>query len=70
MGKTLMLEDSPELSIEEIVKACGVKNIKVLDPASIQDFENTVKDFLVKEEISVIVCKRICALLARRQAKQ
>ena len=70
MGKNLMGKDAPELSIEEIVKACGVKNIKVLDQINTQEFENTVKEFLDKEEVSVIICKRICALLARRQAKK
>ncbi|MCX6722786.1 MAG: thiamine pyrophosphate-dependent enzyme [Candidatus Staskawiczbacteria bacterium] len=69
MGKNLMGEDAPELSIEEIAKACGVKNIKVLDPIDQKGFEDTVKEFLEKDEISLIVCKRICALLARRQAK-
>ena len=67
MGKTSMGEDTQELRIEEIAKACGVKNIKVLDPINIQELENTVKEFLDKEEISLIVCKRICALLAKRQ---
>lgn len=69
MGKTLMGEDTQELSIEEITKACGVKNIKVLDPINVQELESTVKEFLEKGEISVIICKRICALLAKRQAK-
>ena len=71
MGKTLMGENTEELKIEEIAKACGVKNIKVLDPANVQEFETTIKEFLAKDEISLIVCKRICALLARRsqQAK-
>ncbi|MGA2418147.1 MAG: thiamine pyrophosphate-dependent enzyme, partial [Candidatus Staskawiczbacteria bacterium] len=32
MGKTLMGESTQELQIEEIAHACGVKNIKVLDP--------------------------------------
>ena len=69
MGKTLMAEDTQELSIEEIAKACGVKNIKVLDPINIKEFEEVIKDFLQKDEISLIVCKRICALLARRIQK-
>ena len=67
MGKTLMGEDTQELQIEEIAKACGVKNIKVLDPINIKEFEDTIKEFLNKEEVSLIVCKRICALLAKRQ---
>ena len=68
MGKTLMGEETQELQIAEIAKACGVKNIKVLDPINIKEFEETIKEFLEKEEISLIVCKRICALLAKRQS--
>jgi indolepyruvate ferredoxin oxidoreductase, alpha subunit len=68
MGKTAMGDNTEELKIEEIAKACGVKNIKVLDPINMKDLENTVKEFLEKDEISLIICKRICALLAKRQS--
>ena len=67
MGKTLMREDTQELQIEEIAKACGVKHIKVLDPINMKEFEETIKEFLEKDEISLIVCKRICKLLENRQ---
>ena len=29
-----------------------------------------IKEFLEKEEVSMIVCRRICALLAKRQANK
>ncbi len=67
MGKTGMGDDTEELKIEEIAKACGVKHIKVLDPVNVKEFEDAVKEFLDKEEVSVIICRRICALLAKRQ---
>jgi indolepyruvate ferredoxin oxidoreductase alpha subunit len=57
MGKTLMGEDTKELSIEEIVKACGVENIKVLDPINMKELENTVKEFLEKLKIVLKVIK-------------
>ena len=69
MGKNLMGDRTQELQIADIAKACGVKNIKVLDPINQKEFEETVKEFLEKDEISLIVCKRICALLDRRQQK-
>lgn len=68
MGKTGTNEVTEELKIEEIAKACGVKNIKVLDPINAKEFEDTVREFLGKEEVSLIVCRRICALLAKRQS--
>jgi indolepyruvate ferredoxin oxidoreductase alpha subunit len=70
MGKNAMNQETDELKIEEIVKACGVKNIKVLDPINMQEFENTIKDFLQKQEVSVIVCRRMCALLKKRLEKK
>jgi len=70
VGKTLMNNESPELRVEEIARACGVKNIRVLDQINVREFEDALKEFLTKDEISLIVCKRVCALLARRQAKK
>ncbi|MBU2539649.1 indolepyruvate ferredoxin oxidoreductase subunit alpha [Patescibacteria group bacterium] len=67
MGKTLMGENTEELKIEEIAKACGVKHIKVLDPINIKELEEAVKEFLIKKEVSLIVCRRICALLLKKQ---
>ncbi|HCC59761.1 MAG: hypothetical protein A2402_02590 [Candidatus Staskawiczbacteria bacterium RIFOXYC1_FULL_37_43] len=67
MGKTGMDENTEELKIEEIAKACGVKHIKVLDPVNTKEFEDTIKEFLDKDEVSLIICKRICKLLEKRQ---
>jgi indolepyruvate ferredoxin oxidoreductase alpha subunit len=69
MGKTITGEDTQELQIADIAKSCGVKNVKVLDPINVKELEDTVKEFLEKEETSLIVCKRVCALLAKRQSK-
>ena len=66
MGKTLMGEDVEMVKIEEVAKACGVKHVKVLDPRNIKEFEDAIKDFLQKDEVSVIVCRLMCALLERR----
>jgi indolepyruvate ferredoxin oxidoreductase alpha subunit len=48
------------IKIEEIVKACGVKNLKIIDPINQEEFINTVKEFLEKEEVSVIIARRPC----------
>ena len=67
MGKDGMLELAPELDIETIVKSLGVKNVKTLDGTNAKELEETIKEFQEKEEVSVIIFKRICALLERRQ---
>ncbi len=70
MGKTAMGEDVEELKISEIAKSCGVKHIKVLDPINIRELEGAIKEFLEIDEVSIIVCKRICALLEKRLKRQ
>jgi len=66
MGKTGMGEDSEDIRIENIARACGVKHVKVVDPKNVNELKKTIKEFLNKKEVSVIVSKRICALWARR----
>lgn len=59
-----------EISIEAIVRACGVKNVKVIDPVKQDEFLETVKDFLTKDEVSVIIAKRICIIAAKKKNEQ
>jgi len=65
MGKTAIGEDVRELKIEDIAEACGVKYIKVLDPINIKELEGVIAEFLQKDEVSLIICRRICALLEK-----
>jgi indolepyruvate ferredoxin oxidoreductase alpha subunit len=67
LGRTGMGEITPEIKIEDIVAACGVKNLKVIDPINKDELEKTIKEFLDKDEVSVIVARRICIIVAKRQ---
>ncbi len=51
---------SSGLKIEPIVRACGVKNVKTIDPVNQAEFIRTVKDFIKKPDASVIISKRPC----------
>jgi len=71
IGKTGMGEQTTEIKIEEIASACGVRYVKVLDPtASLDDFHSAIREFLNKDEVAVIVARRMCALLAKKQSQQ
>ena len=48
------------IKVENIVRACGVKNLKVIDPINQKKFIKTVKEFLNKKEVSVIIARRPC----------
>ena len=69
MGENAEAGIVPEVRIEEIVAALGVKaeNLKVIDP--VDNFDGMVKaiqEFYPKNEVSVIIARRICALLEKR----
>jgi len=61
--KTGMGEKTEATKIEEIVKACGVKNLKIIDPINQKEFIKTVQKFLKNKEVSVIIAKRPCLFI-------
>jgi len=66
MGKTVMGDNTIDIKIEDVAKACGVKYIKTVNPKNIQEMEETIKDYMQKNEVAIIVCKQMCALLEKR----
>ena len=70
VGRTGMGEKTKEVKIEDIAKACGVKYVKVVDPFNVKKMIKTIKKFLKKDEVSVIVAKRECQLLAVRRKRR
>ncbi|PIP24909.1 MAG: indolepyruvate ferredoxin oxidoreductase subunit alpha [Candidatus Nealsonbacteria bacterium CG23_combo_of_CG06-09_8_20_14_all_36_12] len=58
------------IKIENIVSACGVKNLKVIDPINQEEFTKTVKEFLEKDEVSVIIARRPCIFVAQKYEKK
>jgi indolepyruvate ferredoxin oxidoreductase alpha subunit len=58
--KTGMGESAPKIKIEAIVRACGVRNLKVIDQRNQKEFVNKIKEFLKAKEVSVIIARRPC----------
>jgi len=53
--------------IENVVAACGVKNLKVIDPVNQAEFIQTIKDFMDAPEVSVIIARHPCIFVAKKQ---
>jgi indolepyruvate ferredoxin oxidoreductase alpha subunit len=70
VGITGMGEQTKAVSISDIAKACGVEDVKVVDPFNVKEMVDTVKEFSQKDKVSVIVARRMCQLLAIRQMKK
>lgn len=69
IGKTLLGQDTTMILPENIAAGVGVKNIKVVDPYDIKLLEKTIKEELLKDELSVLVCRRQCVLLSKNKSK-
>jgi indolepyruvate ferredoxin oxidoreductase alpha subunit len=58
--------EKPSVSIEAIVRACGVEQVAVVNPINLAKTKNAVKEALEANELSVIVAKAPCPLYERR----
>jgi indolepyruvate ferredoxin oxidoreductase alpha subunit len=65
-GRTLDHTATAKASIEDLVRAAGVRNLHVIDPTrDPAAFERLLKECLDKPELTVIVARRKCLLAAR-----
>jgi indolepyruvate ferredoxin oxidoreductase, alpha subunit len=58
------------LDIEKIVRACGVENVKTIDPIKQEEMVKTIKNFIKKDRVSVIVAKRPCLFAENKNASK
>ncbi len=61
------MPNGESIKIEDIVKACGVKNLKIVDPVNLEEMVKTIKEFLENKEVSVIIARRLCWLLSQKK---
>lgn len=66
-GKDIHNQPAPQLNLEKLVESCGVKDVAVVDPFDLKGTEKAVRDAVAREEVSVVIARRPCALLERTQ---
>ncbi len=62
-GMNLKGDPALAINLEELCKACGIKSVRVADPYNMAETEKIIREELAKEEPSVIISRRPCALL-------
>ncbi len=62
-GYTIRGEETTQVNLVALCKSIGVKNVVVADPFDVKEFERVVKEETNREEPSVIIAQRPCALL-------
>ena len=64
-GKTIRGEATKQVDLMLLCKAVGVDSVRIADPFDVKSFEKTVKEEIEKNEPSVIIAQRPCALLKK-----
>ena len=62
-GYTIRKEETKQLNLIALAKSIGIESISVVDPFNLKEFERIVKEETQKEEPSLIIAQRPCALL-------
>ncbi len=62
-GYTIRKEETKQVNLITLCKAVGIEHVVVADPFDVKSFEKVVKEEVEREEPSVIIAQRPCALL-------
>ncbi len=62
-GKTIRGEATKQVDLIKLCEALGVEHIAVADPFDVKNFEKVVKEEVARDDVSVIIAQRPCALL-------
>lgn len=71
-GYTLQGEKTEAINIEALVKACGIKNVRVINPNNLKEVKQTLDWAFDLDEASVIITRWPCVLkkLSREDKKE
>lgn len=62
-GKTIRGEATKQVNLIKLCEALGIEHVVVADPFDLKGFEAVVKEETARDEVSVIIAQRPCALL-------
>ncbi len=64
-GYTLSEQPSYQVDLEQLCRAVGVKNVRIIDPYNISLTRKTIREEMARPEASVIISSRPCVLVPR-----
>lgn len=68
-GKMLNGETTLAIDLVKLCEGMGIKNVKVVDAFDLKKLEETIKEEVARDELSVIISQSPCALLKTYQPK-
>ncbi len=64
-GKNLRGEPAPALDLVQMVRACGVNRVRVVDPHDLKEMKRVLREETEAQELSVIITRRPCIMAYR-----
>ena len=64
-GLDIHNQPAPAVDLEALCKSCGVNHVAVVDPFDVKSVEKALREETARDEVSVIIARRPCALLIR-----
>lgn len=64
-GYTIRGEETKQVNLITLCRGIGIENVVVADPFDLKEFERVVKEEVERDEPSVIIAQRPCALLKK-----
>lgn len=62
-GLNIYGDPASAVNLEALARAVGINSVRVVDPNNLEETEKVIREELAKEEPSVIITRRPCALL-------
>ena len=66
-GRNILGEPAPQLDLEALCAACGVRHVRVVDPFDQKEMLRALKEETARETVSVIIARRPCVLLLKEK---
>ena len=60
---------APQVDLEKLCEAIGVKHVRVADPYNLEEFEKVMREETERDELSVVIARRPCALIVKQSNK-
>lgn len=64
-GKNAKGEVATVVDIEQVCRGVGVKHVVTVDPFDLKEMDRVLKEEMAREEVSVIITRRPCALIIK-----
>ncbi len=64
-GLDIRNQPAPAVDIQKLCESCGVTHVSIVDPFDLKAVEKVLKEETERDEVSVVIARRACALLER-----